>query len=77
MTGPPTAGGGAPRAHSRRGAKPILDGRRPPGESALVYSFTIVPMLALVAFERLGWARQVRWPTPARLARLDAAVRAA
>jgi stearoyl-CoA desaturase (delta-9 desaturase) len=24
-------------------------------------------------FEKLGWARQVRWPTPARLARLDAA----
>jgi stearoyl-CoA desaturase (Delta-9 desaturase) len=25
------------------------------------------------AFEKLGWATQVRWPTPARLARLDAA----
>jgi stearoyl-CoA desaturase (delta-9 desaturase) len=24
------------------------------------------------AFEKLGWARDVRWPTPARLARLDA-----
>jgi stearoyl-CoA desaturase (delta-9 desaturase) len=25
------------------------------------------------AFEKLGWATQVRWPTPARLARLGAA----
>jgi stearoyl-CoA desaturase (delta-9 desaturase) len=23
------------------------------------------------AFEKLGWARDVRWPTPARLAKLD------
>jgi stearoyl-CoA desaturase (delta-9 desaturase) len=25
------------------------------------------------AFEKLGWAHDVRWPTPARLARLHAA----
>jgi stearoyl-CoA desaturase (Delta-9 desaturase) len=24
-------------------------------------------------FEKLGWARQVRWPTPARLAKLNVA----
>jgi stearoyl-CoA desaturase (delta-9 desaturase) len=24
------------------------------------------------AFEKLGWARDVRWPTPARHAKLDA-----
>jgi stearoyl-CoA desaturase (delta-9 desaturase) len=28
-------------------------------------------------FEQLGWARDVRWPTPARLARLDARTAAA
>ncbi len=27
----------------------------------------------IAGFERLGWARDVRWPTPARLARLTAA----
>jgi stearoyl-CoA desaturase (delta-9 desaturase) len=24
------------------------------------------------AFEKLGWARDVRWPTPTRMARLNA-----
>ena len=38
-------------------AKPVLDGRRPPGESALVYFFTLVPMLALVAAVPMAWAR--------------------
>jgi stearoyl-CoA desaturase (Delta-9 desaturase) len=45
----------------RGGAKPMLDGRRPPGESALVYLFTLIPMLALVAAVPLAWGWGLSW----------------
>ena len=50
----------APSA-ARGGAKPVLDGRRPPGESALVYIFTVVPMLALVAAVPVAWGWGLGW----------------
>ena len=43
------------------GAKPVLDGVRPRGESALVYVFTLVPMLALVAAVPLAWGWGLSW----------------
>jgi stearoyl-CoA desaturase (Delta-9 desaturase) len=46
----------APERPARSGGpKPILDQRRPHGESALVYVFVILPMLALVAAAPLAW----------------------
>jgi stearoyl-CoA desaturase (delta-9 desaturase) len=55
-------GGPTPAPEARRGgAQPILDGRRPPGESALVYVFTLVPMLALVAAVPLAWGWGLSW----------------
>ena len=58
-----TARGATRPALDRRGgvAKPVLDGRRPPGESALVYFFTLVPMLALVAAVPLAWGWGLSW----------------
>ncbi|HVL86299.1 MAG TPA: acyl-CoA desaturase [Pseudonocardia sp.] len=44
-----------------RGAKPVLDGRRPTGEAALVYVFTLVPMLALAAAVPLAWGWGLSW----------------
>ncbi|MGI9000878.1 MAG: acyl-CoA desaturase [Pseudonocardia sp.] len=43
------------------GAKPILEGRRPPGEAILVYAFTIIPMLALLAAVPLAWGWGLSW----------------
>jgi stearoyl-CoA desaturase (delta-9 desaturase) len=43
------------------GPKSILDGRRPHGESALVYVFVITPMLALVAAVPLAWGWGLSW----------------
>ncbi len=48
--------------HAARGQpKPIIGGRRPPGEAALLYTFTIVPMLALVAAVPLAWGWGLSW----------------
>jgi stearoyl-CoA desaturase (Delta-9 desaturase) len=43
------------------GPKPTLDGRRPHGESALVYVFVILPMLALVAAVPFAWGWGLSW----------------
>jgi stearoyl-CoA desaturase (delta-9 desaturase) len=52
----------SPALDQRAGvAKPVLDGRRPPGESALVYLFTLVPMLALVAAVPMTWGWGLSW----------------
>jgi stearoyl-CoA desaturase (delta-9 desaturase) len=63
FTTPPTARGGPPptRDPQRGGAKPVLDGWRPPGESVLVYIFTLVPMLALVVAVPLAWGWGLSW----------------
>jgi stearoyl-CoA desaturase (delta-9 desaturase) len=47
-------------AHSG-GPKPVLDGRRPHGESALVYVFVILPMVALVAAVPVAWGWGLSW----------------
>jgi len=39
----------------------MIDGWRPPGETALVYTFTLVPMLALVAAVPLAWGWGLSW----------------
>jgi len=39
-----------------RGAKPVIEGRRPIGEQFLVNVFVIVPMLALIAAVPLAWS---------------------
>ncbi|MGH3612448.1 MAG: acyl-CoA desaturase [Pseudonocardia sp.] len=39
-----------------RGAKPVIEGRRPVGEQFLVNVFVIVPMLALIAAVPLAWS---------------------
>jgi stearoyl-CoA desaturase (delta-9 desaturase) len=41
--------------------KAVLDGRRPHGESALVYIFVILPTLALVAAVPLTWGWALSW----------------
>jgi stearoyl-CoA desaturase (Delta-9 desaturase) len=46
---------------ARGGAKPMLDGRRPRGESVLVYAFTLIPTLALVAAMPLTWGWGLTW----------------
>jgi stearoyl-CoA desaturase (Delta-9 desaturase) len=58
-----TARGATRSALDRRGgvAKPVLDGRQPPGESALVYFFTLLPMLALVAAVPMAWGWGLSW----------------
>src|SRR5688572_6139062 len=64
LTDTRTAGRGGPTPAPvvrRGGVQPILDGRRPPGESALVYVFTLVPMLALVAAVPLAWGWGLSW----------------
>ncbi|MHA6623165.1 acyl-CoA desaturase [Pseudonocardia sp. DLS-67] len=63
LTTPSTARGGPPstRDPQRGGPKPVLDGRRPPAESALVYIFTLFPMLALVAAVPLAWGWGLSW----------------
>ena len=38
-----------------RPGKPVLDGVRPRGESALVYVFTILPTLALAVAVTMAW----------------------
>ena len=43
------------------GAKPVLAGRRPRAEAALVYAFTLLPMLALVAAVPLAWGWGLSW----------------
>jgi stearoyl-CoA desaturase (delta-9 desaturase) len=45
----------------RGGAKPVLDGRRPRGESVLVYAFTLIPTLALIAAVPLTWGWGLTW----------------
>ena len=39
----------------------MLDGRRPPFEAALVYAFTLIPMIALVAAVPLAWGWGLTW----------------
>jgi stearoyl-CoA desaturase (delta-9 desaturase) len=56
-----TAPGGTTATEQRGRAKPMLDGRRPPAESALVYFFTVIPMLALVAAVPLTWGWGLSW----------------
>ena len=41
--------------------KPVLDGRRPRGESLLVHAFVLIPMLALVAAVPLSWGWGLSW----------------
>jgi stearoyl-CoA desaturase (Delta-9 desaturase) len=41
--------------------KPVLAGPRPPAHSALVYAFTLLPMLALVAAVPLAWGWGLSW----------------
>jgi stearoyl-CoA desaturase (Delta-9 desaturase) len=43
------------------GAKPVLGGRRPPAESALVYAFTLIPTFALIAAVPLSWGWGLTW----------------
>ncbi|HEX2184319.1 MAG TPA: acyl-CoA desaturase [Chloroflexota bacterium] len=45
----------------RGSAKPVLDGRRPRGESALVYIFTLIPTFALLAAIPLAWGWALSW----------------
>ncbi|TQM13861.1 acyl-CoA desaturase [Pseudonocardia kunmingensis] len=62
VTAPAARGGPPPSRDLQSGrAKPVLDGRRPPGESALVYAFTLLPMLALVAAIPLAWGWGLSW----------------
>jgi stearoyl-CoA desaturase (Delta-9 desaturase) len=42
-------------------ATTMLDGKRPPHESLLVYLFTLVPMLALVAAAPAAWGWGLSW----------------
>ncbi len=51
----------APDAPTSSGPKPIIDGRRPSGESLLVHVFVIVPVLALVAAVPLAWGWGLSW----------------
>ena len=51
----------APDAPTSSGPKPIIDGRRPSGESLLVNVFVIVPLLALVAAVPLAWGWGLGW----------------
>ena len=48
-------------APARGGPKPILDGKRPTGESLLVHVFVITPLLALVAAVPLAWGWGLSW----------------
>ncbi len=41
--------------------KPMLDGQRAHGESALVYVFVVLPMLALLAAVPLAWGWGLSW----------------
>jgi stearoyl-CoA desaturase (Delta-9 desaturase) len=51
-----------PRAERTvREAKPLLLDRRPSAEAALVYAFTLLPMLALVAAVPLAWGWGLSW----------------
>jgi len=59
--GPAARGGTTAADPPHGGAKPILDGRRPRGESALVYFFVVFPMLALVAAVPLAWGWGLSW----------------
>ena len=60
--GSPRAGAGpATEPAGRSSAKPVLDGQRPRGHSALVYLFTIVPTLALTAAVPLAWGWGLGW----------------
>jgi len=61
-TGTAASDGTPPAPGVRRGgAPPILDGRRSSGEAALVYVFTVVPMLALAAAVPLAWGWGLSW----------------
>ncbi|RZT86790.1 stearoyl-CoA desaturase (delta-9 desaturase) [Pseudonocardia sediminis] len=51
----------APPAKAPAPSKPVLDGRRPPVEAALVYAFTLIPMIALVAAVPLAWGWGLSW----------------
>jgi len=51
----------APKLAAPGGAKPMLDGQRPRGESALVYVFTLLPTLALAAAIPLAWGWGLGW----------------
>jgi stearoyl-CoA desaturase (delta-9 desaturase) len=45
-------------------AKPLLLAKRPSGEAALVYAFTLLPMLALVVAVPLAWGWGCPGSTP-------------
>ena len=46
---------------ARPPAKPVLDGRRPRGESVLVHAFVLLPMVALVVAVPLAWGWGLSW----------------
>jgi stearoyl-CoA desaturase (Delta-9 desaturase) len=54
-----TSTASAPTA--RGGAKPVLAGQRPRGESLLVHAFVLAPMLALGAAVPLAWGWGLSW----------------
>ena len=51
----------APQPTARGAAKPLLAARRPPGESALIHAFVIIPMLALLAAVPMAWGWGLSW----------------
>ena len=51
----------APKRAAPGAAKPVLDGRRPGGEAALVYVFTLVPTLAVAVAVPLAWGWGLGW----------------
>ena len=57
----PASAGSQPASDTTGAPKPILDGLRPRGHSALVYMFTVVPSLALVAAVPLAWGWGLGW----------------
>ena len=62
MTTTQTEPGIAPTTEAPPGGpKPVLAGRRPRAEAALVYAFTLLPMLALVAAVPLAWGWGLSW----------------
>jgi stearoyl-CoA desaturase (delta-9 desaturase) len=52
---------GTPPGVTPNGGKPVLAGKRPRAHAALVYGFTLIPMLALVASVPLAWGRGLSW----------------
>lgn len=51
----------APDTPRRGGPRPVLDGRRPPGEQTLVYVFVLLPVVALAAAVPAAWGWGLSW----------------